>query len=118
MTHVWTRVGRVNDVPRRGARRVETPWGVVAVFRTSADRLFALDDRCPHRGGPLSQGIVHGDAVTCPLHNWVIELEPGAARAPDQGCVRRFEIRSDDGWIEVLLPASGARAAQRIAACG
>ena len=87
----WIEIGKVSDIPRRGARCVETPEGKIAVFRTSEDRIFAIDDHCPHRGGPLSQGIVHGAAVTCPLHNWVISLESGKALGADDGAVRTIE---------------------------
>lgn len=101
----WIDVGAVADVPRQGARVVATNRGDVAVFRTLDDAVFALDDRCPHKGGPLSQGTVHGHAVTCPLHNWVIELESGAARAPDKGCARRIPVRVRDGRI-LLSPGA------------
>ena len=77
----WTDVGAVTDVPLRGSRRVPTADGDIAIFRTGDGRVFALRDRCPHKGGPLSQGIVHGHAVTCPLHNWSIELATGEALA-------------------------------------
>jgi len=76
----WTDVGAVTDIPLRGARRVPTPEGDIAVFRTGDGRVFALRDQCPHKGGPLSQGIVHGHAVACPLHNWSIELATGEPR--------------------------------------
>ena len=82
----WIDDRPVDDIPRRGARCVATPHGEIAVFRTADDRVFALEDRCPHKGGPLSQGIVHGAAVTCPLHNWVISLETGEALGADEGC--------------------------------
>ena len=62
----WTDVGAVTDIPLRGARRVPTPRGAVAIFRTGDGQVFALRDACPHKGGPLSQGIVHGHAVACP----------------------------------------------------
>ena len=89
----------LEEIPRLGSRVVEAPHGDVAVFRTADDRVFALDDRCPHKGGPLSQGLVHGDRVACPLHNWLIELNSGEAVAPDQGCVRRHEARVDNGRV-------------------
>jgi nitrite reductase (NADH) small subunit len=88
----WIDVGALADIPRRGARVVKAAYGDIAVFRTADDRVFALRDRCPHKGGPLSQGIVHGDAVTCPLHNWVIGLTDGEARGADHGCVRRYRV--------------------------
>ena len=81
----WTDVGAVTDIPLRGVRRVPTPRGAVAIFRTGDGRVFALRDACPHKGGPLSQGIVHGHAVACPLHNWSIELATGEPLGGDRG---------------------------------
>lgn len=89
----WIEVGKVGDIPRLGARVVKTKSGDVAVFRTREDELFALRDKCPHKGGPLSQGIVHGKRVTCPLHSWVIELMDGNAVAPDMGCAKKYEVK-------------------------
>jgi nitrite reductase (NADH) small subunit len=91
--HIWREIGTLDDIPRQGARTVATPHGVIAVFRTLDDRLFALDDRCPHKGGVLSQGIVHGRSVTCPLHNWVIDLTNGTALDPDEGCVQVMAVK-------------------------
>ena len=73
------------------------------MFRTAEDRVFALADRCPHKGGPLSQGIVHGDRVACPLHNWNIRLETGTAVEPDEGCTARYPVRVENGRVEVAL---------------
>jgi nitrite reductase (NADH) small subunit len=98
----WIPVCRVDDIPRLGARRVQRPrGGAVAVFRTGGDRVFALLDRCPHKGGPLSQGIVFGEHVACPLHNWAIALADGQARAPDVGCTPRFAVRVVDGTVSL-----------------
>ena len=92
----------LEEIPRLGARRVQRGDGItIAVFRTAADTVFALRDQCPHKGGPLSQGIVHGESVTCPLHGWCIGLATGSATAPDEGSVERFDVRVVDG--EVLL---------------
>ena len=99
----WLEVGRVEDIPKLGARVVHTPRGDVAVFRTADDRIFALDDRCPHKGGPLSQGIVHGARVTCPLHNWMVELDSGQAVAPDEGCTAAHRVIVADGVIRLLI---------------
>jgi nitrite reductase (NADH) small subunit len=99
----WVEVGRVDDIPRLGARVVCTAEGDVAVFRTAADRVFALRDRCPHRGGPLSQGLVYGERVACPLHDWSIELASGEAVAPDVGCTRRFPVRVEAGVVYLAL---------------
>lgn len=98
-TNDWIEIGRIDGIPRRGARCVNTPAGRIAVFRTAEDRVFALEDRCPHKGGPLSEGIVHGDQVTCPLHSWVISLESGLAQGPDEGAARTIPIRVVNGRI-------------------
>jgi nitrite reductase (NADH) small subunit len=102
---VWTDIGALDQIPRRGARVVRTGSGCVAVFRTVDDRVFALEDRCPHRGGPLSQGIVHGTSVTCPLHNWVLSLETGEAQGADEGRARIFPLRVEDGRVLIDLAA-------------
>ncbi len=96
----WTLVCRLDDIPALGSRRVARARGVdVAVFRNDQDQVFALLDRCPHKGGPLSQGIVFGTSVACPLHNWTIGLDDGCARAPDEGCTPRFSVRIEGGAV-------------------
>jgi nitrite reductase (NADH) small subunit len=96
----WTLVCRVDDIPVLGSRRVARPVGIdVAVFRNDQDQVFALLDRCPHKGGPLSQGIVFGTSVACPLHNWTIGLDDGCAKAPDEGCTTRFSVKVDEGGV-------------------
>lgn len=96
----WKVICRVEDIPVLGARRVARPRGVdVAVFRNAEDQVFALLDRCPHKGGPLSQGIVFGTSVACPLHNWTIGLDDGCARAPDEGCTQRFSCKVEGGQV-------------------
>ena len=97
----WIEIGRLSDIPRRGARCLDTPAGRIAVFRTAGDEIYAIEDRCPHKGGPLSQGIVHGAHVTCPLHNWVISMETGLAEGADEGAVRTFALRRDGERIFV-----------------
>ena len=104
-------IGALQDFPRLGSRIVRTKGGDVAVFRTSGDDVFALDDHCPHKGGPLSQGIVHGKRVTCPLHNWIIQLDSGEAVAPDVGCAHRHTARVVDGVVQLELNARAAAAA-------
>ena len=97
---IWQAVCRVDDIAPLGARRVVREQGLpVALFRNAGDRVFALLDRCPHKGGPLSQGIVFGDSVACPLHNWTISLADGQARAPDVGCAVSFACRIEDGQV-------------------
>lgn len=100
----WIDIGALEDIPARGARVVKTALGCVAVFRTGSDEVFALEDRCPHKGGPLSEGIVHGSSVTCPLHNWVFSLETGLAQGADEGSVPTYPARIEDGRI--LLDAA------------
>ena len=96
----WKKICLVSDIPVLGARRVARSQGVdVAVFRNSEDGVFALLDRCPHKGGPLSQGIVFGNSVACPLHNWTIGLADGCARAPDEGCTPKFLVKVEAGAV-------------------
>jgi nitrite reductase (NADH) small subunit len=96
----WKAICRVDDIPRQGARRVQRVTGpCVALFRTADDRVYALLDRCPHKGGPLSQGIVFGAHVACPLHNWAIGLGDGRAAAPDEGATPVFQVRVIEGLV-------------------
>ena len=95
----WRDVGGLDDIPRQGARVVATSGGDIAVFRTVDDAVFALMDHCPHKGGKLSQGIVHGNRVTCPLHNWVIGLADGQAQEPDHGCTGTVPSLVQDGRV-------------------
>ncbi|GHE78696.1 tRNA-(guanine-N1)-methyltransferase [Camelimonas fluminis] len=100
----WIDVGLITDIPVQGSRVIAGPAGDIAVFRTANGSVFALRDRCPHKGGPLSEGMVHGNAVTCPLHNWVISLETGQAQGADQGCAGKIPVRIEGERI--LLAAS------------
>jgi nitrite reductase (NADH) small subunit len=98
----WVTICRLDDIPVLGARRIARESGPeVAVFRTADHRVFALLDRCPHKGGPLSQGIVSGDGVTCPLHAWTIGLADGQAQAPDAGCTPCFRVRLEGGRVQL-----------------
>ena len=99
----WIEVGSVEDIPKLGARVVKTAEGDIGIFRTSDDGIFALRDSCPHQGGPLSQGIVHDHKVTCPLHNWNIELETGEAVAPDEGCAATYPVKVENGTVYLSL---------------
>ncbi|MEL6998094.1 MAG: nitrite reductase small subunit NirD [Pseudomonadota bacterium] len=109
-TETWIDIGALDDIPVRGARVIRTRVGCVALFRTAKDEVFAIDDACPHKKGPLSEGIVHGKAVTCPLHNWVISLETGLVSAPDEGSVQTYPVRVSEGRVH-LNPAQLARGA-------
>ena len=119
----WQLICRVEDIPVLGSRRVARPRGMdVAVFRNDQDQVFAVLDRCPHKGGPLSQGIVFGTSVACPLHNWTIELQDGCARSPDEGCVPKFACKVEAGQVlmdpvelatlalDLVAPRAGAAA--------
>ena len=98
----WKPICAVTDIPVLGARRVERAKGMaVAVFRSSEDKVFALLDRCPHKGGPLSQGIVFGESVACPLHNWSIGLADGCAKSPDEGCTVPFSVKVEAGRVHL-----------------
>jgi len=99
----WIEVGVLDDIPKLGSRVVEGPDGDIAIFRNSKDEVFALKDACPHKQGPLSQGIVHDKTVTCPLHNWKIELDTGVVKAPDEGCAGRYDIKLESNQIFIAL---------------
>ena len=99
----WVAICTLDDIPPLGSRVLERETGNIAIFRTATNTVFALLDHCPHKGGPLSQGIVHGESVTCPLHSWNIDLASGEARAPDVGCARRFAAKVEDGHVFLSL---------------
>jgi len=107
----WIDVGHIDDIPLRGARLVKTPVGCVALFRTNVAEIFAASDTCPHKGGPLSEGIVHGRAVTCPLHNWVFSLETGEAQGADVGQIPTYDVKLEGGRILLDGAALAARSA-------
>ena len=111
----WKKICLVTDIPVLGSRRVARPVGMdVAVFRNDQDQVFALLDRCPHKGGPLSQGIVFGTTVACPLHNWSIELEGGCARAPDQGCTPTFAVKVEGGVVSLMAAELASHAIDQV----
>ncbi len=104
----WIYATTRHEIPARGARVLELDGVAVALFKTSDGRVFALRDECPHRRGPLSQGIVHGACVTCPLHDWVINLETGEARAPDEGKTEIYAVRVHGDSVFIEVPEAGA----------
>lgn len=109
----WYTVGPLSDIPRLGSRVVRHNGQPIAIFRTASDTVFAVLDQCPHKKGPLSQGIVHGESVSCPLHGWVIELDSGEAVAPDHGCTHTFKTRIEGGIISVQLGEAPVPTADR-----
>jgi nitrite reductase (NADH) small subunit len=99
----WKKLCTLEEIPRLGSRVVKSPKGDIAVFRTAEDEVFALHDKCPHKGGPLSQGLVAGKVVTCPMHSWKIQLESGEAVAPDVGCAHSFAVKLEGGAVWIAL---------------
>ncbi len=99
----WTEIGRVDDIPAGGARVVNTPQGRIALFRTVDDKVWALHDKCPHKGGPLSQGMVYGHKVACPMHDLSLDLESGEAVAPDTGCAATYPVKIEGGTVYLGL---------------
>ena len=97
----WKKLCPLDEIPPLGSRVVASQHGDIAIFRMANDEVFAIHDKCPHKGGPLSQGIVSGKVVTCPLHSWKIDLESGEAVAPDVGCTPPFSVKrvGDEVWI-------------------
>jgi len=113
MSVIWRNVGPLAGIPLRGARRLcfGHRGQPIAVFRTGADQIFALIDECPHKKGPLSEGLISGETVTCPLHNWTIDLGTGLAQAPDIGATQPLPVRIENGDILVGLPEAQSAAA-------
>ena len=103
VTPVWKRLCSLRDIPFLGSRVVKSAAGDIAVFRTHGDEVYAVHDQCPHKGGPLSQGIVHGKTVTCPLHGWKLDLDTGTAQAPDVGSTRSFRVKVEDDLVWIAL---------------
>ncbi len=97
----WIEIVALEDIPRPGSRVIKTDTMNIAVFRTAGDEVFAMKDKCPHKQGPLSQGIVHGTSVSCPLHNWKIDLASGEALGPDKGCTSVFPAKIENGMVHI-----------------
>ncbi len=106
----WIEIANLEDIPSLGSRVLETDTVRIAVFRTAGDEVFALKDECPHRQGPLSQGIVHDTTVTCPLHNWKIDLASGEAKGPDEGCAQSFPVKLENGIVYLNMLSQEAAA--------
>ncbi|MFT6558744.1 nitrite reductase small subunit NirD [Sneathiella sp.] len=104
-TMSWTEVGQLSEIPVQGARCIKMGETTIALFRTIQNEVFAIEDKCPHKKGPLSQGIVHDNCVTCPLHNWVISLETGTAQGADEGSTLTFSTRIENGIVSIALSA-------------
>lgn len=107
----WIDIGAIDDIPLRGARKVKTQDGCIAVFRTDTETVFATANTCPHKGGPLNEGIVHSNKVTCPLHNWVFDLETGQAQGADSGQIDVYPARVENGRVLIDTAHRGRKAA-------
>ena len=101
----WIEITQLDEIPVLGSRVVKTDSMDIAIFRTSDDRIFAVRDACPHKQGPLSQGIVHGTSVTCPLHNWKIDLASGEALGADEGCTNVYDTKVENNMVYLRIPA-------------
>jgi nitrite reductase (NADH) small subunit len=99
----WKKICPLDDIPRLGSRQVNSESGMIAVFRTAEDEVFALRDKCPHKGGALSQGMVAGKVVTCPMHSWKIQFENGEAVAPDKGCAKPYPTKVEGGLVWIAI---------------
>lgn len=100
----WKLICALEDIPPLGSRVVQQANGEdIAIFRNADNEVFALHDKCPHKGGPLSQGIVHGKRVTCPLHGWNIGLDNGQAVAPDVGHCGTFQVKLENGNVYLAV---------------
>ncbi len=107
----WIDIASIDDIPLRGARIVKTPVGCIALFRTGEAEIYAASDSCPHKGGPLSEGIVHGQSVTCPLHNWVFDLNTGEAQGADEGRIETYPVQIEAGRVLLDGTLLGKRSA-------
>lgn len=100
MTMTKMLIGNVTDIDRKGSRTFKVNDIEIALFRLSDGEVLAVENKCPHKGGALSEGMVCGTKVHCPLHDWRIDLHSGVVQDPDTGCVTTFEVDVD--------PASGS----------
>ena len=99
LTKNWVDVCALEDIPSQGSRIVKAGDNCLALFRTTENEVYALDDKCPHKQGPLSQGMVHGAFVTCPLQSWVFSMETGEAQGADEGKVKTTPTKVEDGRV-------------------
>jgi len=103
----WVHITHCDNIPLREGRSVKVGSREIAIFNLG-DRFLAVDNRCPHKGGPLSEGIVSGTTVVCPLHAWKVDLECGAVKKPAdvQVCVKTFRTRVEAGTVLLEVPTA------------
>jgi len=108
----WIRITPAENIPLREGRAVTVDGEEIAIFNLG-DRFLAVENRCPHRGGPLADGIVSGDSVVCPLHAWKVCLSSGAVERPEseQACVRSYPVAVIDGIVVAQIAAEQREAA-------
>lgn len=99
----WTAVVELEQIPVLGSRLIKTRTQSIAVFRGSDNQVFAINDSCPHKQGSLSQGMMHGTTVTCPLHSWKLNLASGEVLEPDQGCINTYPVNVIEGQVYLQL---------------
>jgi nitrite reductase (NADH) small subunit len=114
----WVRVTSCESIPLREGKAVDVGGRYIAIFNLG-DSFLAVDNRCPHRGGPLSDGIVSGSAVICPLHAWAFNLSGGAVvnHPESQACLVTFPARVEDGIVWVEIPAEEPEAVPKPVSC-
>jgi nitrite reductase (NADH) small subunit len=114
----WLDAGPVDAIPCPGARRLHTEHGDIALVRTGSNTVYAIGDKCPHKGGPLSQGMVFGEKLQCPTHGLVVDLMTGVAVAPDTGAVSTYRVRVENGRILIsTMPQTAAAPCAGTCAC-
>lgn len=101
----WTEIAKVDDIPRLGARVVRLADRTMALFRLANDQFRLTDNTCPHKGGPLAEGIVAGEFVFCPLHDWKVCLADGQAQSPDSGCTGVHSVEVREGIVYLAVAA-------------
>ena len=99
----WYKITEIENIPFMGSRKVEIGEIEIAIFKTRDGSIFAINNICPHKKGKLSEGLVHETQVTCPLHNWEIDLKTGLTLGNDKGCTRIYETRIEEGIIYICL---------------
>jgi len=99
----WQLIADLKDLPKQGAKSYTIGDRSIGIFRTFHNQIFAIHDQCPHKQGPLSEGLIHGKYVTCPLHDWTIDLQSGSCQSPDEGQVACYPllIDGDEIWISL-----------------
>jgi nitrite reductase (NADH) small subunit len=106
----WIRVTALENIPAREGRAVQIGDREIAIFNLG-DRLLATSNRCPHKSGPLCDGIVTGNSVVCPLHAWKVSLVDGSVERPSsekERCIETYPVRVDEGVVVVAVPCAAA----------